>query len=83
MRFQPVDPALMRCDTVWVPRPRDVFVFVARVGEHDANPLGRINKLEQNQSHCTQKPQPSSRRDQQGAATWHLTRQGTSTLVLL
>jgi hypothetical protein len=35
--------ALMCCNTVWVPHPRDAFVFVARVGEHDANLLGRTN----------------------------------------
>jgi hypothetical protein len=29
--------------SVWVPHPRDAFVFVARVGEHDAILLGRIN----------------------------------------
>jgi len=28
-----------------VPHPRDVVVFVARVGKHDANLLGRINNL--------------------------------------
>jgi len=32
----------MGCNTVWVPHPRDVFVFVARVGECDANLMGRI-----------------------------------------
>jgi hypothetical protein len=35
-----IDPALMYCNTVWVPHPRDAFV--ARVGVHDANLLGRI-----------------------------------------
>jgi hypothetical protein len=38
-----IDPALLYCNTAWVPHPRDAFVFVARVGEHDANLLGRIN----------------------------------------
>jgi hypothetical protein len=38
-----IDPAQMYCNTVWVPHPSDAFVFVARVGEHDANLLGRIN----------------------------------------
>ena len=33
----------MCCNTVWVPHPRDVFVFVARVGENNAILLGRIN----------------------------------------
>jgi hypothetical protein len=37
-----VDSVLMDCNTVWVPRPRDAFVFAARVGEHDPSPLGRI-----------------------------------------
>jgi hypothetical protein len=39
-----IDPALMDCNTFWVPHPRNAFVFVARVGEHIANPLGQINK---------------------------------------
>jgi hypothetical protein len=29
---------------VWVPHPRDAFVFVARVGEHNAILLVRINR---------------------------------------
>jgi hypothetical protein len=33
------------CNTVWVPHSRDAFVFVARVGAHVANLLGRINSL--------------------------------------
>jgi hypothetical protein len=33
----------MDCNTVWVPHPRDAFVFVARVGEHDTDLLARIN----------------------------------------
>jgi hypothetical protein len=49
-----IDSALMYCNTVWVPHPCDAFVFVARVGEHDANPLGRINNQAQTYSlgHC-------------------------------
>ena len=38
-----IDPVLMDCNTDRVPHPRDAFAFVARVGEHDANLLGRIN----------------------------------------
>jgi ATP-dependent exoDNAse (exonuclease V) beta subunit len=38
-----IDPVLMDCNTDRVPHPRDSFAFVARVGEHDANLLGRIN----------------------------------------
>jgi len=32
--------------SVWVPHPRDAFVFVARVGEHDAVLLCRINRIQ-------------------------------------
>jgi hypothetical protein len=38
-----IDPAFMNCNTYWVPHPCDVLVFVARVGEHDAKLLARIN----------------------------------------
>jgi hypothetical protein len=37
----------MYCTTVWVPHPRDAFVFVAKVGKHDALFLGRINSAPQ------------------------------------
>jgi|GEM_PF-3143075 len=33
------------CNTIWVPHPRDAFVFVARVGEQGANLLGRVNRI--------------------------------------
>jgi hypothetical protein len=46
-----IDPALIYCNTVWVPHPRDAFVFVARVGGHDANLLDRINKSMDLQGH--------------------------------
>jgi hypothetical protein len=36
-----IDPAIMGCNTDWVPHPRDVFVFVARVGKHDTNLSGQ------------------------------------------
>src|SRR5579863_9563504 len=36
-----------------------------------------------NQSRCVPKHQPSSRRDQQGATTWHRIENGTFTLVVL
>gem|GEM_PF-4544214 len=42
-RTRLIDSARMCCNTVWVPHPRDTIVFVARVGEHDANLLDRIN----------------------------------------
>ena len=49
-----IDSALMYCNTVRVPHPRDAFVFVARVWEHDANPMGWINNQAQTYllGHC-------------------------------
>jgi hypothetical protein len=40
-------------------------------------------QLKRNQSDCTPKPQPSSRRDHREAATQQRTPQGTPTLVSL
>ena len=42
-----------------------------------------VDRLQRNQSRCISKPQHSSRRDHQGAATEHETQQDTATLVPL
>jgi len=45
---------------------------------------GYLNlRLQRKQSNCTPKPQPSSRRDRQRAATLHDAQQGAATLVSL
>ena len=45
---------------------------------------GNLNlRLQRKQSDCTPKPQPSSRRDRQRAATLHDAQQGAATLVSL
>jgi hypothetical protein len=39
-----IDQVLMNRNAVWVPHPRDAFVFVARVGGLDANILGPVSE---------------------------------------